>query len=740
MTLKISRHVFGCRRGYRTLGGSADVTSAEREQLETFSFGQTNAAAYLDTLELNPAYWCHGLASGRWAVTRILKGAPDDKGRSTLLFVSALLDTSDWIQKLGADATPLLAEPELWAWDGQAAVAPVKIAFDRPEAPRLDDAQRARVLSMLALIEARYDAPDETVAASELEFSPDDIRALMTLLPHGCRSTFSYAVRSLSDGLPVRLNCLAHNASRGNALRKITRWSPHVVYSQPTYTAALNFFWRPEQPLPWGFVANCPSFGRSTWDVDAVGAAAKSTPTDSLPDTDRLPIRRRRAPWANGYTLLAVALSLLVVATALFIWRQKSLEAERALIADEKRMLANEVREFVKEHQLPVATAEDRNQCTRLMERADELAAKMSKLELPEPDEEFRVAHDALNEWLTDCEKLHGDRTRIEETLEQFAAFASSNGLEEFIPDSPYPSPQELDDVERWREDLELALERAAELSEHDQEAVAEAQEKLAAWDRVVKEIVQRSDTELGELRAFFDGPLPTELRTASHSKNAQANDMLRRLCEVALRMEPMLAESRTDQTESLDEDFEHTRKRAAEWEDAISRLRAAFNRHYGQAERLIRDHDLDLPDSPFLLSMVMERWAPANMALQRCEAALAVWPDHSTCLRDAATIARWIKRAAEAAHKQFEDDVEHACRVWEKEQKRATSKPAAGDGAPAAKPNPAGALGLIEDALRDYASRSDAIDHHDSTKRAFTRANTLKAELKPISGGSAED
>jgi len=50
MEVKVSRHIFGSKDGYKTLAKSADVLPIECAQLEDFSYGQTNDSAYLKSL------------------------------------------------------------------------------------------------------------------------------------------------------------------------------------------------------------------------------------------------------------------------------------------------------------------------------------------------------------------------------------------------------------------------------------------------------------------------------------------------------------------------------------------------------------------------------------------------------------------------------------------------------------------------------------------------------------------
>ena len=102
--MRIERHVFGSRSGYTTLAQSGGISDSERRLLETFAFGQTNDPRYLDSLAQQPAYLSRPLGPRRRAITRVLRGHPDDQGRVTLLFPTAVLSTGDWVKTLRGDA------------------------------------------------------------------------------------------------------------------------------------------------------------------------------------------------------------------------------------------------------------------------------------------------------------------------------------------------------------------------------------------------------------------------------------------------------------------------------------------------------------------------------------------------------------------------------------------------------------------------------------------------------------
>ena len=113
MKITISRHIFGSVRGYTTLGKSEDLSSEEIAELEILSFGQTNEASYMNSLQISPAYICRSLCSGRRAVTRVFQGKPDEHNRITLLFVSAVMKSDDWNCLLKHDVNKLLYQPRL---------------------------------------------------------------------------------------------------------------------------------------------------------------------------------------------------------------------------------------------------------------------------------------------------------------------------------------------------------------------------------------------------------------------------------------------------------------------------------------------------------------------------------------------------------------------------------------------------------------------------------------------------
>ena len=106
-------HVFGHDgSSYGTLSKSAGVSDALSQRLERFTWGQTNSAEYLDSLESEPAFWVEHLDNVT-AITRVLAGEPDSAGRATLKFVTLLSSVEDWSHEV-APALQDLLDQRVW--------------------------------------------------------------------------------------------------------------------------------------------------------------------------------------------------------------------------------------------------------------------------------------------------------------------------------------------------------------------------------------------------------------------------------------------------------------------------------------------------------------------------------------------------------------------------------------------------------------------------------------------------
>ena len=79
--MRLRWHVFGHDgSSYRTLAKSTGVSDRVSQRLERFTWGQTNKAAYRDSLAARPAFWVEHIED-LTAITRVLTGETDDEGR-----------------------------------------------------------------------------------------------------------------------------------------------------------------------------------------------------------------------------------------------------------------------------------------------------------------------------------------------------------------------------------------------------------------------------------------------------------------------------------------------------------------------------------------------------------------------------------------------------------------------------------------------------------------------------------
>ena len=187
---------------------SEGLIESDCRKLEVFGFGQTSDRGYLTSLSSVPAYISRPLDSNRRAITRVFPGQPDDAGRNTLLLVSVILSNSEWIRTLRGDVLPLLNNPDLWQWDGQARLASIDTSIPGPHPLRLDVAEANEIVGLISEVERLYSS-SRNVVISEPKYSLTTVRSIEILIPDSAKPAFSCSARSLSANLSVNLNCVA---------------------------------------------------------------------------------------------------------------------------------------------------------------------------------------------------------------------------------------------------------------------------------------------------------------------------------------------------------------------------------------------------------------------------------------------------------------------------------------------------------------------------------------------------
>jgi len=119
MAIKADTHVFGSRRGYECLFKSPGVTTGEDAMLSQFGFGQSSDERFLEGLATSATALGRPLPSGRYAITRVIRGPKDDGGRPTLERRTIIVSAGDYL-KLRHDLAGLVDDQAIW---GSAAFA-----------------------------------------------------------------------------------------------------------------------------------------------------------------------------------------------------------------------------------------------------------------------------------------------------------------------------------------------------------------------------------------------------------------------------------------------------------------------------------------------------------------------------------------------------------------------------------------------------------------------------------------
>lgn len=308
MKVVVSRHIFGSVRGYITLAKSEDLSPEQITKLELLSFGQTNESSYMNSLETDPAYISRPLQSGRWAVTRVFQGKPDEHNRTTLLFISAVITTEDWVYVLKCNVDELLDCPSLWQWDSKEKLEPIEVAVEGGREG--GDAEiRSRVLCLVAAVEKYSSHKNTTIVVRAADFDVEVLRVLNMVLPLKSKQAFSCAGRSLNDGLPFTLISMAKEGSLGNSKRRTINWTPTSAADDCLYTESLARFWPTGTEPPWQFIDRCRSFSVDLQAAPEGGLSERVVRKKRLAyEVRKAGVRRKRhISWKLGVIVLGCA-------------------------------------------------------------------------------------------------------------------------------------------------------------------------------------------------------------------------------------------------------------------------------------------------------------------------------------------------------------------------------------------------------------------------------------------------
>jgi len=728
--VKISRHVFGSDQGYRTLGASDDLTSEEVADLESFAFGQTDNLDYLATLKSTPAYWSRQLSSGRRAITRVLAGPADDKGRQSLLFITVVVHTNDWLRSLNGEDAPLLGVHQVWSWKGEQRLPREEIRVSKPARVRPSPDQQQRILSLLGLIESLSDSENSSIVLEERDLTTDELAMVCALLPVWYRPRFSYAVRSLSESLPVQLNYLAPPASRGKSRRKIVRWTPSRGLVGAKYASGLSHFWTPGESPPWQFVENCKAFGKllPTWEgVDNTAGTA----------TPAIPVRPARAPRRSKlrippYLYWVVLVLMVLSATGFVVNRtvRTRRHAEATLTA---------AAEFLGAHADPALLPSSGSARQELIAQAELHASQVASLQDSSRADRQQAIGDQFKEWLAHAGVRAEEYGTLDELLAGFETFCEPLGLSRPGDVDRVPDDKVRAGVHGWNRRLAESAARAAEIGGPYPERIATALARIMQWQNNLQSLIQKCAESLAVLEQALQQRPPGQLTKKALAEWESYRAEMERIKQVLPpesvptgQSEPVNIDTIGAAIVELRASLNRVEDLSAVWDQWATEMKAAFEKLATRGNKLFEAKSLYFePTRPTDLD---DPWKAATDCLDLFDKALDKWPDEEDVLAKRIAVRAWMGKASSLAMDYFQGEVDHAQQIWDTE----TSQPSGvgTNGVGNALPNPAPAINVLQRAMEYWLKNVDVIRGFDRemADRVHVRAASLMGELMSAS------
>lgn len=516
MKVTVSRHVFGSIRGYTTLAKSPDLSHVETVELEILSFGQSNESSYLDSLQIHPAYISRPLQSGRWAVTRVFQGKPDDYDRTTLLFVSAIITMDDWLYSLKCDVDELLECPSLWQWDGKEKLEAVEVTIEGARegvAPETRD----KALALLAAVEKYGPAKNTTIVVKASDFDVKVLRLLNMVLPSYWKQTFSCAVRALDDGLPFALISMAKEGSFGNSKRRIINWTPASTVDDCPYTESVAQFWQSGRQAPWQFIDSCKSFLIELASEPELGPRERPAKRRAPSAGVKEPGVTRRTHLKPKLAIVLLMSAALVFLSALIIIGRKNVKLNREVVRAE-----NEGNAFLQGYDLDKGFRfpAEKDKRERLTKQGEELSQKAQRLYNGTNDPALKTLYRGLDIWLNsakDADKRYDDLEKL---------FAKVGQLKLNVPPSYYPDPNIIKKVEDLRGSIDDA--NTANLEESCILQIAQIRQDANDWYVKINELLSEKKQEIAKL--VESGPSTTPPNNYSEEGYGQHEEFIKEL------------------------------------------------------------------------------------------------------------------------------------------------------------------------------------------------------------------
>lgn len=295
-------HILGSRAGYTTLDATAGLSTADRAELEVLGFGDASGSDAMARLESEASMVGRRLRSGRFAISRMLPGGTDDKGRPTIEVVSLVLDARGYASVVGALAR-LAQDVRFW----RLARGAVARGYELPEEP---SSASAREKGVLRAFDAWSAAREQGAIAVLPTGDASALLSMIGLLHAKDLDDCRWGVGVLSLSAPVDLCTLAPSTA--------------AIGARPVLRAATGDAWlRPEMLSVVEFVEQNPLLPprealASAVRIDpALDRAASTRRYEATPREYEAPARVPARPKSN---LTAIAAVCAVVSVALFVF------------------------------------------------------------------------------------------------------------------------------------------------------------------------------------------------------------------------------------------------------------------------------------------------------------------------------------------------------------------------------------------------------------------------------------
>jgi hypothetical protein len=297
-------HLLASRDGYTTKACSPGIGDPEKRELEELVHGQPNDPAILTGLQIYPTACTRRLrSSGRFAISRILRGDPDSAGRQTIQVCSLILNEAVFAEVSAGDVWSLLNSGEVWRPDLFASGRPIRL-------PLMPPVRRAVTHADVLLLDAWLRARSSRAGLATVESNPGNDRSIASLgqilMPRD-RIALLWGVRQFGAQTPISIASLIDPS----CVQTSRRSAQQVLPTPSTAAGVAALGWVGRECLP-----DLSTLLAETRIPVPYPVAVPKTGANPAPKPDRA---RSRTDFGPSRPRLAVVLTIATVAALLVI-------------------------------------------------------------------------------------------------------------------------------------------------------------------------------------------------------------------------------------------------------------------------------------------------------------------------------------------------------------------------------------------------------------------------------------